>query len=64
MNNTVKYLSILFLLSGIFCQAQKSIIRDHVNIDVSTYKEDNETKASAMPELKRNSKLMKYKRRI
>jgi hypothetical protein len=59
-----KYLSILFLLSGIFCQAQKSIIRDHVNIDISTYQENNETKAYAMPELKRDSKLMEYERRF
>jgi hypothetical protein len=60
----IKYLTILILISGISCQAQKSLIRDNVNIEVSTYKEGNETKASAMPELKPNSELMKYNKRF
>lgn len=59
-----KYLTLLILLSGISCQAQRSIIRDHVTIEVSTYQEGNETKASAMPELKSSSELAKYKRRF
>jgi len=42
----------------------KSIIRDHVVIDISTYELENETKAAAMPALRPNSELMKYKMRF
>lgn len=60
-----KYFSILFLISSISCIAQeKSIIRDNIVIDISTYEEKNETKASAMPDLKPGSAFMNYKKRF
>jgi hypothetical protein len=59
-----KYLSILILISGISCHAQKSIIRDNVTLDVSTYEDEGKTKASAIPEIKKGSELMKYKKRF
>lgn len=62
--NMFKYLTILFIISDFSCHAQKSFIQDHVKIDISTYNEGNETKASAMPELKSNSELLKYKKRF
>ncbi|MCD6018852.1 MAG: hypothetical protein K0S53_1973 [Bacteroidetes bacterium] len=60
----IKYLTIVFLIAGISCRAQKSVIQKHVNIDVSTFESENKTKASAMPEIKATSKLKKYKRRF
>src|SRR5689334_9824879 len=60
-----KYFLILSLISGISCVAQKkSIIRGNVSLEISTYEEKNETKATVMPDLKPDSKLMKYKKRF
>jgi hypothetical protein len=59
-----KHLFILFLISAFSSRAQNSVIRDHVTLDVSTYESENKTKASAMPEIKKGSKLMPYKRRF
>jgi hypothetical protein len=59
-----KYLFILILISIKSCQAQKSIIQDNVTIVVSTYKSENKTKVSAMPEIKKGSELMNYKKRF
>lgn len=58
------FLSILFLISGIACQAQKSIIRDHIALEVSTFEQDGKTRASAMPVIKKESELFRYKRRF
>lgn len=63
-NIMTKHLSILILLLSLSCQAQRSIITDHVTIKISTYKYGNEMKVSPMPELKAESGLMKYKRRF
>jgi len=60
----IKYISILFLILGIACQAQKSIIRDHVTIKIYTYEDANEIKGSPMPELRAESGLIKYKKRF
>jgi hypothetical protein len=59
-----KYFPILILISVFSCQAQKSVIRDNVTIDVYSYEDKNITKAAAMPEIKKGSNLMKYKRRF
>jgi len=49
----IKCFSILFLIQGFCCQAQKSILRDHLTVDVYTYESENKTKAAAMPALKK-----------
>jgi hypothetical protein len=60
-----KYLPIILLLSCLVsCQVSDSIIRQHVIIDVYTYEYENEKRAAAMPEIKSNSPLKKYKRRF
>ena len=46
------------------CQVSHSIIKEHVKIQVYTYEHGGETKASAMPELKKESNLTDYKRRF
>ena len=60
----MKYLFLIILISVISCKAQKSIISENVTIEVNTYQDGNKTRASAMPELKTNSKLRKYQRRF
>jgi hypothetical protein len=60
----IRHLFFLFLISSLSLQAQQSIISEHVTIVISTYVQDNETRASAMPELKGDSKLMPHKRRF
>lgn len=60
----VKYLSVILLVFGISCQANKSVIRDHVTIKIYPYEYENKMRASAMPEIKTNSELMAYKRRF
>ena len=59
-----KYIFILILITGISCQKEKSIIRDNISVELSTYQDGNKTKASVMPELKAGSELMAYKRRF
>ena len=60
----LSYLSIFTLFCCISCQVSDSVIREHVAIDVYTYKNENEKKAAAMPEIKSNSSLKAYKRRF
>jgi hypothetical protein len=60
----LKYFSLLILISGVPCLAQKAVIQDNVAIDVYTYTYENKKKAAAMPQLKAKSKLNKYKRRF
>ncbi len=56
---------LLISIVSISCLAQKkSIIRDNVFIDISTYEEGNKSKADAMPMLKPNSELMPFKKRF
>lgn len=72
-NKLKKELNIIPLLVVLFFAScspkQKSnlksnAIRDHVTIKVFTYLQDQDTLASAMPELKDKSELMPYKRRF
>jgi hypothetical protein len=60
----MRYLLVIILISGISCQAQESIIRDHVTIKIYTSENENKTSASAMPEIKTDSELKKYQRRF
>ena len=59
-----KYFQITVLLFCIACQTKKSIIEENVFIDVSVYEDNGEKRASAMPALKSESELTKYKRRF
>ncbi len=61
----LKLLPIILLLTFfVSCQVSDSVIRKHVMIDLYTYKYENEKRAAAMPEIKSNSPLKKYKRRF
>jgi len=60
----IKHLFILVLISASTCGAQKSVIRDHVVIDVYASESGNKITAAAMPEIKKESNLMKYKARF
>lgn len=59
-----KYLSLLLLIFGISGHAQESIISDNIFIKIHLYEDKQVIKASAMPEIKRESDWMKYKRRF
>ena len=59
-----KILSILILILCVSCQSNKSIIEENVSIEISVYEDEGVKKASAMPELKSDSELNKYKRRF
>jgi hypothetical protein len=59
-----QFIFILILLTGISCQNEKSIFRDSISIELSTYEDGNKTKAFGMPELRAGSELMTYKRRF
>jgi hypothetical protein len=60
----IKYLCILLLALSIACQPDQSVIRENVTIKVYPYEHENQVRASAMPELKEDSRLLKYKRRF
>jgi len=59
-----KYFYILILISCISCQKEKSILRDTISFEITTYQNDNKTKASAMPQLKEGSELVAFKGRF
>jgi hypothetical protein len=59
-----KYLSILTLIICISCQSKKSIIEENVSVEISVYEDAGVKKASAMPVLKTDSELRKYKMRF
>jgi hypothetical protein len=58
------HLSVLILIFGLSCKKEGSIIRDNISIEISSYQDDNEIKASAIPVLKASSELIAYKRRF
>lgn len=59
-----KIILFITLIGCLSFQADTSIIRDNVYIKINTYERNGEIKASAMPELKPNSRLNNYKRRF
>lgn len=59
-----KYLSILTLIICISCQSKKLIIEENVSVEISVYEDAGVKKASAMPILKTDSELRKYKMRF
>ena len=59
-----KYLAIPILIFCISCQKEHSAIRDNISLQLSTYTDQNKTKASVMPVLKTGSELMPYKLRF
>ena len=59
-----KFLSILILILCVSCHSKKSIIEENVSIEISVYENEGVKKASAMPVLKSDSELNKYKRRF
>ena len=59
-----KYFSILILISFISFQNKKSLIEENVSIEISVYENKGVKKASAMPQLKPESTLIKYKKRF
>jgi len=60
---TKTLLSIL-LIFGSFLSSDEFSIEDHIIIKIYPYEFKNEMRAAAMPELKADSELMKYKRRF
>jgi len=60
----LKYLSILLLFFCFSCQSGRSIIKENLIIVVYPNDPDSEIKASAMPELKPDSRLMTYRSRF
>jgi hypothetical protein len=62
LKNILTYFVVLILF--VSCQANKSIIRDHVTIQVYPYEDGNEMKAAAMPAIKDDSELARYSRRF
>ncbi|MDX2361763.1 MAG: hypothetical protein QNK23_13220 [Crocinitomicaceae bacterium] len=60
----IKYIFPLLLIFCISCRSEKAIIRDNVCIKIYPYEDANEMRASAMPELKADSELMRYRRRL
>jgi len=60
----IKYLTLLLLISLASCNTQKSIIEEHVTLDIYTYESENVLKAGAMPVLKPESELNKYQFRF
>jgi len=60
----MKFLYLLFLTFCISCQTQKSIVGENISIKIYLYEVNNETKASAMPEISADSELKKYKKRF
>lgn len=59
-----KYLSLFILIFGFSCQQERSTMRDNISIEISSYQDKDQMKASAMPVLKAGSELMNYKRRF
>ena len=59
-----KFLSLLILVLCVSCHCKKTILRDHVSIEISVYEDGGEKKASAMPVLKPDSELNKYRWRF
>lgn len=64
LKNIIKSFYLFIIITGFSCQDQKSIVSENISIKIYLYEVNNETKASAMPELKVESELIKYKRRF
>lgn len=59
-----RYFYFLLFLWLASCQAKKSIIEEHVTLEISTFEDSGTTKASALPVIKTESSLANYKRRF
>ena len=59
-----KTLLFLVLMGTFSFGGERNVISEHVVVKVYPYDDDGEMRASAMPELKPNSYLMRYKRRF
>jgi hypothetical protein len=51
------------MLIAVSCKNEAAVISDNVEIEIFTYQTDGQTKASAMPKIRSNSKLNDYSRR-
>lgn len=60
----MKYFFFIFLLLLASCQLNRNFIKNEVAIKIYTYQDSNNLKATAMPELKPESKLQPYARRF
>jgi hypothetical protein len=60
----IKYLPILLLLASASLPSNDSHLRDHIVIKLHTYESPDGMRANALPELKSDSELMHYQRRI
>jgi hypothetical protein len=60
----VKYLLFILSLAALSLQAQKSLLEDNIDIKIYLDKENDKIQASALPELKKESKLYKYEKRF
>jgi hypothetical protein len=55
-----KHFPVLILILAMSCQKEKSILRDNISIEISTYQDKDRTKAAALPVLKTGSELLMY----
>jgi hypothetical protein len=60
----MKYFFFIFLVPLASCQLNHDLIKNEVAIKVYTYQDSNAIKATAMPELKADSKLQSFARRF